>query len=245
MNPGSHALKVVAKDDQGAKGEATVTITINKPSTESPDFVSFSDGKIPGTWQTTAWVIDNIVGFDDIYSLKATESGVAVVTSKTFDAYNYVEFYTTGNNFYFYIDGVRVEPINSSNTGNWLQWIYAISPGTHTFKWETTSSNKLNLDAIKFASSVLSEVHTENVVLPYDGFPVATVNYTLSSNGNNAITAHGICWSTTPNPTIAGSKTTNSGNTGYRNSIANFVKVLRTIFAVVMFFSIDMKVLTD
>ena len=51
--------------------ESTVNITVNQPPTESPDFVTFSAGKIPNTWQTTAWVIDNTVGYDDIYSLKA------------------------------------------------------------------------------------------------------------------------------------------------------------------------------
>ena len=207
LTPGTHTLKAVAKDNQGAKGESTVSITINQPSTESPDFISFSDGKIPNTWQTTAWSIDNTVGFDDIYSLKAVENGVAVVTSKTFDVLSYVEFYTTGNNFYFYIDGVRSDYIQLSNTGNWQKWIYAISQGAHTFKWETTSASKLNLDAIKFAPSVLPEVHTIDVT-QRDGYSV-TVNYILSSNGNNAINAQGVCWSVTTHPTVANNKTTN------------------------------------
>ena len=207
LSAGSHTLKTVAKDNDGAKSEATVAVTIKQPSTESPDFVSFSDGKIPNTWQTTAWTIDNTVGFDDIYSLNVSESGVAVVTSKKIEAYSYVEFYTTGDNFYFYIDGVRVYPIKFDNTGNWQQWTYAISPGTHTFKWETTSSTKLNLDAIKFAPSGLPEIYTVYVTQS-DGYSVI-VDYVLLSNGNNT-TTHGVCWSTSPNPVVAGNKTTNT-----------------------------------
>jgi len=224
LNPGTHLLKAVAKNKQGAKGEDTVSVIIKQPSTESPDFVTFSDGKIPNTWQTDTWELDDTFGYDDTYSLKATKNVATVVASKTFDVYSYVEFYTTGSNFYFYIDGVKTEPVNTNNTSNWKQWVYGFSPGKHVFKWETTSANKLNLDAIKFASSDLPEAHTTGVTLPYGGSPVANVNYTLSSNGNNIIIAHGICWSTTSNPTVAENKTTNTGNLGnYMNVIENLV----------------------
>ena len=223
LTPGTHTLKAVAKDNQGTNGEATVSIIINQLSTESSNFVSFADGKIPNTWQTTTWTIDNTIGYDDLYSLKAIKSDVAVVTTKTFEVFSYIEFFTTGNNFNFYIDGIRSNSINSSNTGNWQQWIYALSPGTHTLKWETTSSSKLNIDAIKFAPSGLPEVHTIDITQRAGNF--ATVNCTLSSNGNNVITALGICWSTTPHPTINDSKTTNTeGLTGnYTNSIKNLI----------------------
>jgi len=151
LNPGSHTLKAVAKDDQGAKGEATVTVTINKPSTESPDFVSFSDGKIPGTWQTTAWVIDNTVGFDDIYSLKATESGVAVITNKTCNAnISFVEFYVRSGSANFFVDGTKMKECSAGS--DWTQYGFFLKEGLHTLKWESTSSS-VNIDAIRFMKS--------------------------------------------------------------------------------------------
>jgi len=219
--PGTHILKAEAKDNQGTKSEATVSIVINQPGAESPDFVSFSDGKIPSMWLTTTWKIDNTIGYDDKYSLKATKDGVTVVTAKTFGVHSYVEFYTTTKNFNFYIDGVKSIPINSSDEENWQQWIYAISPGVHVFKWESASASKLNLDAITFAPSVLPEVQTVKPNLPKNSLE-ATVDYKIASNGNNTITAHGICWGTSPNLTIAGNKTTNSGNT-FKSTIGNMV----------------------
>ena len=36
----------------------------------------------------------------------------------------------------------------------------------------------------------------------------------ISSDGGNTISARGVCWATTPNPTIAGSKTTDGAGTG-------------------------------
>jgi len=152
LNPGSHTIKAVAKDDQGAKGDATVTVVINQPSTESPDFVSFSDGKIPNTWQTTAWVIDNTVGFDDIYSLKAASSGVAVITNKTSDAnINFVEFYVRNGYVNFFIDGTKVKEC-SSGSNDWTKYGCSLKEGLHTLKWESASSN-VCIDAIRFKKS--------------------------------------------------------------------------------------------
>jgi len=194
----------------------------NTSNAESPDFVTFSHGIIPSSWQTTAWTIDDTVGFDDFYSLQATEEKVAVVTTKTFDIPGYVEFYTTENNFYFYIDGTAEQPVDTLNVGNWRKWVYAVSEGLHTFKWETTTSDKINLDAIKFGNPDLPEVHTLEVVLPENAL-VATVKYQLSNDGNSP-TTHGICWSTTPNPTTGDNKTTNSGNTStYMGNIEDMI----------------------
>ena len=42
----------------------------------------------------------------------------------------------------------------------------------------------------------------------------ATSGGNVTSDGGNAVTARGVCWSTTPNPTIANSKTVNGSGTG-------------------------------
>lgn len=42
----------------------------------------------------------------------------------------------------------------------------------------------------------------------------ATTGGNVTSEGNSSITARGVCWATTQNPTIANSKTTETGTTG-------------------------------
>jgi len=130
------------KNDDHSGGE------VNQPGTESPDYVSFLDGKIPGTWQTATWVIDNTVGFDDIYSLKATQSDVAVSTGKTFtSSVNYVEFYLYGGSSSFYIDGIKAKDCIAANV--WTKFGFYLPEGLHVLKWQSTSDS-VNLDAIRF-----------------------------------------------------------------------------------------------
>ncbi|MCL2511194.1 MAG: Ig-like domain-containing protein [Bacteroidales bacterium] len=165
LSPGTHTLKAVAKDDKGANGESTVSIIVEQPNTESPDFVSFSDGKIPNTWQTTAWFVDNTVGYDDIFSLRATTSNVAVITSKTCTSnINYVEFYVRSGFLNFFIDGVLVQECSATN--NWKKYGFFLSEGLHTFKWESISSS-VNIDAIRFKKN--DDVFTGSIGDYYQG----------------------------------------------------------------------------
>lgn len=162
LTAGTHTLKAVAKDDKGAKGEAIVSVTINQPSTESPDFMSFSDGKIPNTWQTTAWTIDNTMGYDDIYSLKATATDVAIVTTKTIESStNYVEFYLYGSASFF-IDGTKVK--NCVANDGWTKFGFYLEEGSHTLKWQSVSPSvnldAIHLDAIRFKKETRLAVGT-------------------------------------------------------------------------------------
>ncbi len=112
------------------------------------DFISFSDGKIPNTWQTTAWTVDNSVGYDNIYSLKATKGGVAIVTNKTCsENINFIEFYVRNGNVNFFIDGVKMKECSSNN--EWKKYGFFLKEGLHTLKWESVSSS-VNIDAIQF-----------------------------------------------------------------------------------------------
>ena len=163
MSPGVHTIKAIAKDNGGSNGESSVTITIEEPATESPDFVSFSDGQIPPTWQTATWYVDNTGGYDDIYSLRIDGEG-SVMTTKTIQGYGYLEFYAKSNNSYYfnhtytpsfklYIDGSTQFYYTVETVGSWEKYIVDLDEGTHTFLWEFyTYQNgySLNLDAIKF-----------------------------------------------------------------------------------------------
>lgn len=150
LSPGTHVLRAVAKDNDGANGEATVNIIVEQPDTESPDFVTFSDGKIPNTWHTTAWYIDNTIGYDDIYSLKTMTNNSAVVTSKTCNSnMNFVEFYLRGSGTVdFYVDGSKRKVCALTNS--WVKHGFYLEEGLHTFKWEFIDGVEANLDAIRF-----------------------------------------------------------------------------------------------
>ena len=120
-------------------------------------FVSFSDGKIPGTWQTTAWVIDNTLGYDDIYSLKATAVDVAVVTNKTFNAsINFMEFYLYGSAS-FYVDGTK-EKECVANSG-WTKFGFYLSEGSQPLKTKAQVFNGI------MAVILLPELQVQALVL--------------------------------------------------------------------------------
>lgn len=154
MSPGSHTIKTIAKDNGGSNGESSVTITIEEPATESPDFVSFSDGQIPPTWQTATWQVDNTGGYDDIYSLKVVGPG-SVMTTKTIQGNGYLEFYAKStyslNYLSIYIDGSTLYYYTTEIVGSWTKYIIDLDEGTHTFLWEYNDSNRTCfIDAIRF-----------------------------------------------------------------------------------------------
>ena len=165
MSPGQHTIKAIAKDNGGSNGESSITITIEEPATESPDFVTFSDGQIPPTWQTATWYVDNTGGYDDIYSLKVVGEG-SVMTTKTIQGKGYLEFFAKSNsNYYFnntndntpslklYIDGSTFFFYSEETVGSWKKYIVDVKEGTHTFLWEyigTNNSIYCNIDAIRF-----------------------------------------------------------------------------------------------
>jgi len=152
LSSGTHTLRAVAKDNDGANGESTVVIEINQPNIgiESPDFVTFSDERIPGSWQATAWYVDNYVGYDDIYSLRTTTNNTAVVANKTGTSnINFVEFYLKGSGtVYFYMDGSISKVCALEN--NWVKYGFYFEEGLHTFEWKFSKGIEVNLDAIRF-----------------------------------------------------------------------------------------------
>lgn len=168
LEPGTHTLKAVAKDNGGSNGETTITITIQQPATESPDFVSFSDGNIPPTWHTATWFVDNAGGYDDIFSLKIINQG-SVTTTKTIEGKGYMEYYVKGrfdlnnqynnDDFYYlklYIDGSNYFYYTVEEIGLWKKYIIDIDEGTHTFLWEyngVSSDYSCSIDAVKFTQN--------------------------------------------------------------------------------------------
>ena len=120
---------------------------------ESPDFVTFSDGKFgqfPSGWKTYTWEIDNEIGHTDNFSLKAANYPVALVfTNKTMKKSGFVEFYSKGDKIDFFIDDVKAHALSSLPDGNWEKRVYALDTGRHQLKWQAEGVYKY-IDDIRF-----------------------------------------------------------------------------------------------
>jgi hypothetical protein len=152
ITPGTNTIKAVAHNNTGKRSEASVKIIINEKRDESPDFVSFSDGKIPKGWITNGWYFDPTWGYDDSASLFSIIDSAKVSATKTC---NYIEFYWSGFCYInFYIDGRIWEEMKPTFL-SWTKFYYSFPDGYHTFEWEhvirTGAGNYgVRLDAIKF-----------------------------------------------------------------------------------------------
>jgi hypothetical protein len=151
LTRGAHTIKAIATAKNGNKVEDTIVITVKQADLESPDAVSFADGKIPGTWTTTEWSIDNGAKQDDTYSVKSTTDGGSIATSNVVSvSNNFLEFYVKGNGVVdFYIDDVKGKIINLS--GTWAKQGAYLTPGLHTLKW-VLKGTEASLDAVRFKS---------------------------------------------------------------------------------------------
>lgn len=213
LSVGEHTIEAVATNNKGKQGSTNVTITIKSLGDESPSFVTFANGEIPDSWKTSTWQIDVATGYDDNYSLRANVDAASVVTAKTISQPGYIEFFIKGetligDNVIFFIDNNKQTALYSKQVeNNWKKYVYAIAPGLHQFRWETVYGAATYLDKITFAPASLPEVSTKEVsdITP----TTAASGGTIISNGNNPITAKGICWSKSENPTIEDSKTEN------------------------------------
>ncbi|MDR2972977.1 MAG: hypothetical protein LBU83_13815 [Bacteroidales bacterium] len=215
---GTHTIKAVATTTEGKQAEASITVTIidtgGGDENESPNFVTFADGEIPPSWKTNTWVVDVAMGYDDNYSLRADNPVSSVFTQKTMSTAGYVEFHIRGEDYFdLYIDGNKAQAFSSVSLGNnWKKWVYTFEKGKHSFRWENTNGSIIHLDAITFAKAKLPKV-TTNAVTNITATS-ATSGGNVTDNGNSPVTARGVCWSTSENPTIADNKTTNGTGTG-------------------------------
>jgi len=163
---GTHTLKVVAKNNNGKSCEASVTITVKEAviETESPNFVTFSDGKLPSGWETNGWYIDQMGGYggyNDIYSLFSKTPGTTVTALKNCKS---IMFYMRGYGIVnFYIDEKLQSEIKVQYTGGgggeqgWKAYNFVFPEGVHSFIWEYVGRPDsilvhigVNLDAIIF-----------------------------------------------------------------------------------------------
>ena len=155
LAPGVYTIKVVVRNKNGKQGESSVKVIVKEADSESPDFVSFSDGKLPKGWEADGWHITPTTGFDDFFSLFSNQENSKVKASKTC---NYIEFYvyTLGTiiGLNLYLDGELWQAIYIPPWGNmkWWEFNFSCPDGFHTFEWELISPyiKGFYLDAIKF-----------------------------------------------------------------------------------------------
>jgi hypothetical protein len=151
LSVGNHSIKAVALNNSGNKKENSLTISVMEAYYESPDFVSFSDGKLPKGWVSNGWDVDPTFGYDDFYSLSTRTDSAIVTTTKTC---NYIEFYYTYygiNELIFYVDDEQHDL--SMPHSQWLKYYCDFSDGLHTFRWEYKvihPSLRGYIDAIRF-----------------------------------------------------------------------------------------------
>jgi uncharacterized protein (TIGR02145 family) len=123
------------------------------------------------------------------------------------------------NKLKFYIGSTMEDDI--SGTADWTLKEYIIPEGTHTLKWcyakENSSSSGQDcgwLDKIVFTTGepTLPTVTTTSVTNISQ--TMAKTGGEVTSSSDASITARGVCWNTTGNPTIADNKISNGTGTG-------------------------------
>ena len=124
----------------------------------------------------------------------------------------------------FYIDNVN--QINISGEKTWEQLQYYVGQGSHTIKWVYSKdvSGSLGSDCGWVDNVVLTSLPISAPSLTTSEArsicaTLGTVDGTITRDGGASITSRGICWSTSPNPTIADSKKISSSTTFFSASL--------------------------
>lgn len=105
--------------------------------------------------------------------------------------------------------------IDGSGSGSFTSSINGLSPGITYY----LRAYAINAVGVGYSAQITFSTVATVPVLTTSALSSVTVNSAvsggnISSNGGAAITARGICWSTSQNPTIAGSKTNDGTGTG-------------------------------
>ena len=114
---------------------------------------------------------------------------------------------------------------SGTGTGSFTSTLSALTPGTNynirayaTNESGTGYSNQSTFTTLA-TTPVLSTVEITAVTST-----TATAGGTFTSDGGSPITARGVCWSTSQNPTIANSKTTDgAGSDNFTTNLTNLI----------------------
>ncbi len=105
---------------------------------------------------------------------------------------------------------------NGTGTGSFTSNVTGLAKGTTYYvrAYATNSKGTAYGEEKSFTAieASLPQITTANVTSI--SFNTAVCGGNVTSDGNLTVTARGVCWSTSPNPTINNSKTTNGSGTG-------------------------------
>jgi hypothetical protein len=101
--------------------------------------------------------------------------------------------------------------INGNGSSSFSTYVSSLNAGTTYYvrAYATNSTGTAYGNQVSFTTQPIS-VPVLSTSISYNSYTYATNNANITSDGGSAITVKGICWSTSPNPTIA-DNTTNEG----------------------------------
>jgi len=111
---------------------------------------------------------------------------------------------------------------NGTGTGSFTSNITGLQPGTtyHVRAYATNSAGTAYGSVLTFTSSAVVPTITTTAASTITRTTAASGG-NITSNGGAAVTASGVCWSTSHNPSIAGSRTTDGSASGsFKSSIS-------------------------
>jgi len=117
----------------------------------------------------------------------------------------------------FYINGT--EQTSISGTVDWQQKSYSIPSGSNTIKWAYTKDVSVSsgsdagwvdkVDKVSITTPTVTTTAVSSITTT-----TASSGGNVTSDGGTSVTARGVCWSTSANPTISDSHTTDGTGTG-------------------------------
>jgi uncharacterized protein (TIGR02145 family) len=109
-------------------------------------------------------------------------------------------------------------------TSNFISHLSGLTPGTTYFvrAYATNSAGTAYGNEVSFTTTALSAPSISTIEISSITLTTAVSGGTISSDGGANITAKGVCWSTTPDPTISSSKTDEGpGSSSFSSTITN------------------------
>lgn len=157
----------------------------------------------------TTSTVSNITTTDATCGGNVTTDGGAAVTARG------VCWNTTQNPTLSMTKANNGSTVNGSGIGSFTSSITGLSPGTTYYvrAYATNSKGTAYGSQTQFTTTAVAPVLTTTAASAITSSSL-TSGGNISSDGGSAITARGVCWGTTPNPTITGSKTTDGTGTG-------------------------------
>ena len=148
-------------------------------------------------------VVDSLTGTSVKCGGNVTDDGGAVV-------YNRGVCWGTSQNPTIYDN----HTVDGNGTGTFTSFVAGLAPGTTYYirAYATNSAGTSYGSQISFVTPELPAVTTASIT--NIGVGTATCGGVVTSDGGAAVTARGVCWSTSQNPTIADNVTSDSNGAG-------------------------------